>query len=688
MPTGGGEIAANGFVGAYGVTGAITTRTDFPRRVVEWPDVGIMMSDGCRLSARIWLPGDAAENPVPVILEHLPYRKRDGTTARDCLTHPYLAGHGYACIRTDMRGNGDSQGLMDDEYADQEWQDALDVLAWAAEQPWSTGKAGMMGISWGGFNSLQVAALRPPSLKAIITLCSTVDRYADDIHTKGGCQLGENFGWAANMLAYSSRPPDPAIAGDKWREMWLDRLEHQPFLLSTWLRHQRRDDYWKRGSVCEDYGAITAAVLSIGGWHDGYRNTIAHLVSNIKAPVKGIVGPWIHKYPHFAAPQPAIGFLQEALRWWDRWLKDIDTGVEDDPAMRMWLMESVKPARWLDERPGRWIAEDEWPSPRISMHRLHLGAGKLGDQPAECDVTVGSPADCGAAAGEYFPFAYGPELPDEQSGDDAKSACFDGEAAAEAIDIVGAPRVSLRLGSSAPQGQIAVRLCDLDPDGTSALITMGVLNLAHHNSHAAPEPLVPGADFAANLDLDQIAYRLPAGHRLRLAISTAYWPFIWPAPLKGELAIAGGTLDLPVRPSADGNEWRFEPPEGAAAWNARELRPARSERRVEDGPGRGERTIVIENDFGEVEDPDHGLVSGSRTVERWTVHPDDPLSARAAIEWMMTMSRGDWTVRTECSASMSATETAFHTRARLEAWEGEAMIFARDFEDEIARDNV
>ena len=305
------------------------TVTAFPRKVVEFPDMAIVMPDGCRLSARVWMPEDAAEKPVPAILEHLPYRKRDGTTARDALTHPYFAGHGYAGVRVDMRGNGDSEGLMDDEYSEQELQDAVDVIAWLAAQPWCSGKVGMMGISWGGFNALQVAAKQPPALKAIITLCSTDDRYADDIHYKGGLLLNENMGWGATMLSYSSRPPDPALVGDnKWRDMWLDRLEHEPFLPAVWLKHQRRDAYWKRGSVCEDFSAIKAATLAVGGWGDGYKNAVSRLVQGIDAPVKGIVGPWIHKYPHFAVPNPAIGFLQEALRWWDRWLKDIDTGVE------------------------------------------------------------------------------------------------------------------------------------------------------------------------------------------------------------------------------------------------------------------------------------------------------------------------------------------------------------------------
>ncbi len=647
------------------------------------------MPDGCRLSARIWMPEDATQDPVPVILEHLPYFKRHGTVARDSLTHAYLAGHGYACIRIDMRGTGDSEGLMTDEYTPQELQDACDVLAWAAKQEWSTGKAGMMGISWGGFNALQVAAKRPASLKAIITLCSTVDRFADDIHFKGGCLLGENFGWAANMLSYSSRPPDPALVGDQWRRMWLDRLEDMPFLAANWLGRQTRDAYWKHGSVCEDYAAIEAAVLTIGGWHDGYRNTISHLVSNLKCPVKGIVGPWIHKYPHVAKPEPAIGFLQEALRWWDRWLKGIDTGVENDPAMRMWLMDSVAPARWLDVRPGRWIVETEWPSPQIETTVMALGNATLGAEPITQGLAICSPQDCGAATGEYFPFTFGPELPDEQSGDHARSLCFDAAPAEAPRDIVGAPVVKLTLSSDRPLALIAVRLCDLFPDGTSALITIGVLNLAHHASHESPELLEPGKKYAVEFALDQIAYSLPKGHYLRVAISTAYWPFLWPSPQAAMVTIHAGELVLPVRGMiAEGEEWHFEQPEAAAPWRASELRPPRSLRKTGHDKDSGMVETSVENDFGEYQDLEHRLISGSQVTEKWIVHPDDPLCASAEIEWEQTGGRGDWRWRTEVRANMRATRDAFLVEAKLRAFENDALVFNRDFTSQIRRQFV
>ncbi|MBT8416322.1 MAG: CocE/NonD family hydrolase [Silicimonas sp.] len=659
------------------------TLTDFPRKVVEWPDVRIVMPDGVELSARIWLPEDAEDSPVPAILEHLPYRKRDGTIARDQLTHPYLAGHGYACIRVDMRGNGDSQGLMHDEYERQEWDDAIAVMAWVAEQPWSTGTWGMMGISWGGFNSLQVAALRPEGLKAVISICTTVDRYTDDIHYKGGCMLGENLGWAAQMLAYSSRPPDPEVVGDDWRAMWLERLEAQPFLLETWLGHQRKDDYWKHGSVSEDFSAIQVPVLAVGGWHDGYRNAPAALVEGLNGETRAIVGPWIHKYPHFAKPEPAIGFLQEALRWWDQWLKGIDAGIGMNATERLWLMDSVAPERWIDDRPGRWISVDQ-PS---EEQGLYLGEDGLQTTEVPFSVTVASPQTCGDGAGEFFPFAFGPELPADQTGDDAMSAVFDGSAMKRDTDIVGAPRVRLTVTPKGTSGHLAVRLCDLRPDGTSAWISHGFLNLQHHTSHDTPEPLDPGKAIDVEVTLDQCAYRLPVGHRLRVAVSTAYWPFIWPDAEAAGVDITAGLLVLPVRPTATGDETAFAAPEGAAPWDAETLRAPSMTRHVQETDD-GTRTIRIDTDTGAFRDRAHGLETGATCREDWQIRPDDPLSASGNIRWISTMARGDWSIRTECRAWLTATATHWHPRARLEAWEGEEKVFEKTFARDIPRDGV
>lgn len=666
----------------------MNTETNALREIEDLPDMGITLSDGCRLSARVWRPVDAGDDPVPAILEYLPYRKRDGTCARDALTHPYFAKRGYACLRVDMRGNGDSQGLMEDEYSPQELADAVEVIQWIAAQDWCTGNVGMMGISWGGFNALQVAAMQPDPLKAIITLCSTVDRFADDIHYKGGCLLNENLGWGATMWSYSSRAPDPALVGDDWRAMWLDRLENEPFLPSVWLRHQRRDAYWQHGSVCEDFSAIKAATLAVGGWGDAYKNAVPKLVENLDAPTKGIVGPWVHKYPHFAIPEPRIGFLQEALRWWDRWLKGHATGVEDDPDYRPYLMDGVRPATWYTERPGHWLAESDGATSHLPTQTLNLTNDGLSPTPAPLNRSVCSPHHCGASSGEYCAIWLGPELPGDQRADDALSTCFDGPALTADTDIVGAPRLNLTLSADKPQAQIAVRLCHVHPDGASTRITYGVLNLTHRDGAADPHPLAPGQTYDVALDLDHIAYRVPKGHVLRVAISTAYWPLIWPSPDTATLSLNAGTLTLPVRATATADEWVFPQPDADVPWQTHSIREASNSRRVETDMTTGETHLIIEDDFGKVQDADHGLINGSIARERWTIHPDDPLSARGTCHWTDEMGRDDLSLRTETQCEMWSDTKFFHLRARIEAYEADTLIYEREVQDKIARDQM
>ncbi len=639
----------------------------------------------------MWLPADAERDPVPAILEYIPYRKRDGTADRDELTHPYFAGHGYACVRVDMRGNGESDGLMWDEYLKQEQDDALEVIAWIAAQPWCSGAVGMIGISWGGFNGLQVAARRPPALKAIVTLCSTDDRYADDIHFKGGCLLNENLGWASTMFSYSSRPPDPALVGETWREIWLERLTNQPLLVANWLRHQRRDDFWKHGSVCEDFSAIEAAVFAVGGWGDAYSNAVPRLLTGLEAPRLGLTGPWAHKYPHFAVPEPAIGFLQECLRWWDHWLKGADTGIMDGPLYRAYLQESLPPRTFYHERPGRWIAETAWPSPRIETRRFHPAPAGLQDEPpAEAALTLASPQTTGLAGGEFCAIWLGPEAPGDQRFDDAASLVFDCAPLEERVEIFGAPRVALELSCDRPLALVVVRLCDVAPDGASSRVTYGALNLTHRESHEHPAPLVPGERLHVVVQLDDIAHAFPPGHRIRLALSTCYWPLFWPSPEAATLTLFTGasTLDLPVRPAREEPLSPFEEPEGAPPRARETLRAPSNSRVVEQDQATGETWVRLHDDFGRYRDKTHGLATGSIGREIYSIRPEDPLSARAETHWTQTLDREDWSVRTETRTTMTADKDHFFVAARLEAYENETLLLSRDWDEKIPRDFV
>ena len=658
------------------------------RDISEDADYGITLSDSTRLSTRLWKPTDAATDPVPAILEFLPYRKRDGTTARDALTHPYFAQRGYACARVDMRGNGDSYGLMEDEYSQQELEDAVEVIQHLATQDWCNGSVGMMGISWGGFNSLQVAAMTPPELKAIITLCSTVDRYADDIHYKGGCLLNENLGWGATMWSYSSRAPDPALRDD-WRAMWLDRLENEPFLPTRWLRHQTRDEYWKHGSVCEDFSAIKAKVLAVGGWGDAYKNTVSNIVENIEGS-KGIMGPWVHKYPHFAVPEPRIGFLQEALRWWDKWLKGIETGVEDDPDLRLYQMDGVRPQTWYTERAGRWVAQvpERDAQPDSPMLQYFLNKEGLRDHHGSVDMTISSPQDCGADAGEYCAIWLGPEMPGDQRRDDALSATWDTEILSNDIQITGLPKITLKLSSDQPTAQIAVRLNHIHPDGASTRITYGVLNLCHLDGHEVSTPIPPNETVMATLKLDQCAYTVPAGHRLRISISNSYWPLLWPSPNATTLTISGGTVQLPLLNEALRQPFAFAPPEAADPWQTETIREGANSRKQETDLNTGIVHLRIEDDFGKVRDADHGLINGSIAREHWQIHPDDPLSARGTCHWSDEVERDDIKLRTEARCEMWSDQDHFYLTAKIEAFENEQLIYERNASDKIPRNGI
>ncbi|MEL7543923.1 MAG: CocE/NonD family hydrolase [Pseudomonadota bacterium] len=660
----------------------------------------IALPDGTRLAAKMWMPHDAHAQPVPAILEFLPYRKRDGTAARDALTHPFFAAHGYVCIRVDTRGNGESDGLMTDEYTPQELADACDVITWMRAQPWCNGQVGMMGISWGGFNALQTAALRPEGLNAIITLCSTDDRFADDIHYSGGCLLNENHGWGATMLSYSSRPPDPALVGERWRKMWLNRLEQQPLLIDEWLTHQTRDAYWQHGSVCEDFSRITAATLAIGGWGDAYSNAIPRLLEGLKAPRKAIIGPWVHKYPHFAVPEPRIGFLQEALRWWDRWLKGRETGVEDDPDLRVYMMDGVRPATWFTERPGEWHAIQTYPPQTQPQQAFTLAPSRLvanGQSPAmppgseKTRIAVKSPQHCGINGGEYCAIWLGPDWPGDQREDDARSEIFDTAPLTHALPLLGAAELTITVSSDQPFALLAARLCHVHPDGASTRITHDVKNLRHRDDPARPGPLVPGEELTVTLKFDDVAYRIPAGHRLRLSLSTTYWPLVWPGPHNATLALDPGTahLALPLAPETDTPDAvTFPPPRSAPPQRLAITREAAHKRRTITDQASGEVTIEIEDDFGLFEDLDTGIVSEEIARETQTIHPDDPLCASMNTHWTQVRSRDDWQTRTETRTTMHADAENFYIRASVEAFEGDKKIHEKTWDRAVPREHV
>jgi len=667
----------------------------------EVENVWIPMADGCRLAARLWMPEGAESAPVPAILEYLPYRKRDFTRRRDDTNHPWFAARGYASVRVDMRGSGDSDGIMRDEYLAQEQDDALEVIAWIARQPWCSGRVGMMGKSWGAYNSLQVAARRPPALAAIIAVMGTDDRYAECIHYSGGALLNDNFWWGCIMQLFNARPPDPQIVGERWRDLWRERLQAETFWPEIWLRHPRLDDYWKHGSVCFDYAAIACPVWFWGGWADLYRDTPFRLAAHLPVPHRVTMGPWAHLYPHEAEPKPAVGFLQESLRWWDRWLKDEDNGVDREQPIQLYVMESTPPVPYLEERAGRWIEEAAWPSPHVATRTLALSPCRLAADPAAVTRTVlevASPQSTGLAAGDWASFAVAGDLPGDQTLDAFGSLEFDGETLTERLELLGHARATIDVAVDRPVAIVTARLIDVAPDGRATLVARGFLNLSQRESRERPSAVVPGERYRVTVQMTGTAYALPPGHRVRLALSTAYWPVIWPSPEPVRLSVFTGDslLELPVRQpqAADAHVRPPPPPEAAPASPVTVLRPGRLERSLTLDQLSGEvthRLFIDGGTFGpwgklRLEGPG---IEMSHVYERlYAIRPEDPLSARAVMIQSCELGRGSWQVRIDTRAEMTSTKQTFELDAWVEAREGSEVLCRREWKASIPRTDV
>lgn len=659
----------------------------------------IPMGDGCRLGARLWKPDSADTSPVPVILEYIPYRKRDGTRERDEPMHSYFAQNGYAAVRVDMRGSGESDGHLADEYLQQEQDDALEVMRWLAAQPWCNGRIGMMGKSWGGFNSLQVAMRHPPELKAIITVYSTDNRYAGDIHYMGGCLLNDNLWWGSIMMMFQSRPPDPAIVGSAWREIWMERLKSLPFFQAQWLEHQTYDAYWKHGSVCEDYESIACPVLAVGGWADSYTNTVPSLLEHLSVPVRGIIGPWGHVYPHDGVPGPAIGFLQEALRWWDKWLKDEETGVMDDPALRLWLEDPMPPSTTREQSAGHWIGVPNWPDKDMEVQSLFFGKeGRLstGTPQSEqnTDVwTVRSPQSHGRTGGEWMGVGCPGEMPADQRLDDGEALVFETAPLESDVSVVGRPEVRLRLSTDVAEAQIVARLSEVLPDGQVTRVSYQVLNLTHRNGHENPECLVPGEVYDVTVPLKVCGHRFAAGNRIRIAIGTAFWPLIWPAPYAATLSVhSGSTFILPVLDATrcSSQPVHFKAPEQGDQAPLSQISIGTLRRySMQDWVG-GSMDYVTDAVGGVFGSGVFRYDETDTTVEHnlkrhLSVHDGDPLSARYELTQFYHLARPGQDVTLDLKSEMTCDKENFFLKAHLLVEEEGRIVFEQDYDRVIKR---
>ena len=651
----------------------------------------IPMADGTRLSARLWLPQTQGDHPTPAIVEYIPYRKRDMVRLRDERNHPVFARHGYACIRVDMRGSGDSEGLMTDMYCPAEISDGLEVIHWVAEQDWCDGQVGMMGTSWGGTSSLQMASLRPDPLKAIIAVCATDDRFRDDIHHMGGCLLTDTLEWGATLPAILASPPDPETVGPNWREIWQARLDHSTFPLENWIHHETRDAYWQHGSVSDAPENISCPMLLVGGWVDRYSNTVMNLLAQTKSPSWGIVGPWGHHYPDVAAPGPGINFQAEALRWWDRWLLGRENGVEYEPRLRIWRQEYAAPQNKLHERPGSWIAENEWPSNNVTSRTFQLGSGRLSDVEeiaAEASALIPNSLRIGSTSGDTGYFGRDGGLPLDQREDDALSLVFDTEALESPIDILGRAVVKVSLQVNQPKATLVVRLNDVAPDGTSSRVVFGLCNLALDHEGVPDNTYPPDTQRTVEVQLPNTAYRFGKGHRIRLAFSASYWPLIWPSPKLTRITLdpAKTRLSLPChQEDSSAKDMSFQgdlgrPPAPKAHIEGEALERW-SRHDVATGTiSSGWRQPLTRIAFSEI-----ALEFAFETKAEFRITPDEPNSASGEFQHRLQFTRQDSIIEVIGTASLQSTVSDYQVFGRLEVRENDTLVFEREWHPVISR---
>jgi hypothetical protein len=617
------------------------------------------MEDGTRLAARLFLPD---ELPAPVVVVALPYRMDDLTSSYAGEYERLCEEGGFAVCRLDLRGTGSSEGIALDEYHPQEQADICKVIVWLAGQDWCTGKVGMYGASWGGFNSLQVAMERPPALHAIVSIYASDDRYTDNVHYMGGILKALDLvDWVIYMAASNVLPPVPAVYGDGWRDEWRSRIEGtEPWLL-RWLEEQDDGPYWRHGSLRPGYERIACPTMIVAGWADGYTNIALRAYEAMSGPRRVIIGPWSHTSTATSIPGPHIDLVPELIRWFSRWLRDERNGIDEEPPIAVFMRRSTRPAPDLSEMRGEWRSEPRWPAERLRTQVWRPDGDDVDRISVHGDVGTAAWISC---AGKP-PWT----LPDDQREDDARSLTYDWPPLEEELEILSHPMVRLTVTSPHPVAFLSARLCDVFPDGTSALVSRGVLNLTHRGGHIAPEPLEPGVPTDVELELEATSWIFEKGHRVRLALAGSDWPNTWPPPQAGPLEVARASVGLEL-PVLDGPPVaprpRFQAPPATAPGQPDESQPPVVRRIERDVVGRQTRVVTS---YGSSYEGPHD----ARILERYdglvgvsASHPGRAwASARATydIEWP------EATVSTEAHLRFRSTGSTYHVVVEVVASE-------------------
>jgi putative CocE/NonD family hydrolase len=661
-----------------------------PQYGIAFAEAWITMPDGVRLAANLFLPdGGDADESYPVLLEYLPYRKTEARNSSHRL-YSYFVERGYVVVRVDIRGTGNSEGrLIPYEYSDIEQDDGEIVIDWLSKQDWSNGNVGMFGISWGGFNSIQMAVRNPPALKAIIAVDATEDLYQDDVHFMDGIMHVDT--WEMSQDLANTRPGAPDYVLDE--DNFTNRFATEPWMM-TYKNQQRDGPFWDRASSRDKYDQIKIPSFHIGGWYDGYRDSLPRMLENVDAPVKAMIGPWSHTYPNSPYPNPGMEWRHEAVRWFDQWLKGKDTGIMDEPRFAVYVREWHPPGPYLEHAPGYWRFEDGWPIERIEHRRFY----------AQDDHTLNAaPATNAVHRLRYVPSigmeAGGPvmwwgDVAHDQRPTDAFSLVYDSAPLEKDTEILGLPKAVLKVSADAPRANWFVRVSDVAPDGTVTQVAGAGFNGTHRNSARAPESLVPDEEFDLEIEMHFTSWVFPAGHRIRFAINNAQWPMMWPTPYPMTTTLrlggsSGSHVILPIVPPGEQRAPSFLPPvesprlEGYESIDLGNPSGYGEISSVDRNPQTGEVTITATN-TGATQFP-WGTQTYRETIEHKTSdeHPENT-SMKGTHRLEVTLS--DRVLLWEAELDFSSDLENFHYRYVRRLSENGEVLREMDWADTIKRD--
>lgn len=495
---------------------------------------------GVTLAADLFLPPGGG--PAPILVSVLPYRRDAFAGIGGHSSYSWFAEHGYACLLVDFRGTGSSDGSPRPPFDPAEADDGLAAVRWAARQPWCDGRVGMWGVSYGAVMALRTASRRPPELKAILTVVGMQDPERDMVHPSGarGC-LAPLGVWALNTLLGHLLPPMHRHGSAEEQRRWRRRLdEAEPYLLDL-LRHGPGHPVWRDRAV--DVAAIEVPTLCVAGWRDLLCDGSIRAYEQLRAPKRLLAGPWMHTPPHESPFEP-VDFHRIALDWWDRWLRGgAAAGAGAEAAATVFVQ---------GDEPG-WRRLDAWPPVGKDLVLGATGAGGLepaaGAGPPEVALAARPDQTVGALSGLWSAPTTGFGLPLDQHEDDRRGLPVTGPPLAAPLLVAGRPVVTVRV-TGRPPARLVAKLADVDPAGRSTLVSCGVASAGNAEWTV---PLAP------------TCYRFAAGHRVRLVLSDADFPRLWPATTGLPLAVTGLELTLPVLAEQDCAPTELPRPDGPPA---------------------------------------------------------------------------------------------------------------------------